>query len=69
MDPELMEMLQILKYTFRKERLDPMQNMFVFESDMLEDQNEFEPEYIDGLVAQGRISELLSIIEGRPCKQ
>jgi hypothetical protein len=69
LSPELMEWLQMLKYAFRNERLNPMRELFVLEQDLIEQQHDFEPEYIDELVASGRLTELLSIIEGRPLTQ
>jgi hypothetical protein len=59
----------MLKYAFRNERLNPMHELFVLEQDLIEEQHDFEPEYIDELVASGRLTELLSIIETRPLTQ
>jgi hypothetical protein len=63
MSTDFMEELQILKTLFRSERLDHRREEFIIAADVEDAQDDFSPEYIDELVGQGRIDELLEVMK------
>jgi hypothetical protein len=62
MEPELMEHLQILKYIYRHDKLNPMASQYVTEDELADEQDDVAPELVDELIASGRIAELMDVI-------
>jgi hypothetical protein len=62
MEPELMEQLQILKYIYRHDKLNPMAAQYMTETELADEQDDVAPELVDQLIASGRITELTDVI-------
>ncbi|THV02520.1 hypothetical protein K435DRAFT_587790, partial [Dendrothele bispora CBS 962.96] len=65
LSPEMMEMLQILKYLYRSERLNFTDHWIVknFKGQLTGTQLDVDPAVIQELVSSGRIDELTKVIE------